>query len=124
MDIREIGFKSSALNIVMFLLTVGGGLTYRAPGTTESWIRVRPVQGPPRTWKFAVPDRSAGRWSPAALRRLIRRLESTGRRAHLGSPELAASLDALHRLPRFPFWRRNRAVDRIVDSIPAPDRAK
>ncbi|MFB8238285.1 hypothetical protein ACFC58_17205 [Kitasatospora purpeofusca] len=118
-EVRDIGLKSFAQNALMFLLTVGS-VTERAPGTTDSYLWVKPVGGPPVNWDFEVPMRSEARWSPGALRRFVRRLDRTGRRAHLGSPELVGSLVALRRVPRFPPWTRDRAVDRIVDALPAP----
>ncbi|MDY0816800.1 hypothetical protein [Kitasatospora purpeofusca] len=122
-EIRDIGLKSWAQNALMFLLTVGS-VTQRAPGTEDSYLWVKPVDGPPVNWGFAVPPRSEARWSPGAVRRFVRRLDRTGRRAHLGSPELAGSLAALRRIPRFPPWTRDRAVDRIVDALPGTDRVR
>ncbi|MFJ8429788.1 hypothetical protein ACIQ9P_00650 [Kitasatospora sp. NPDC094019] len=116
-EIQDIGLKSWAQNALMFLLTVGS-VTERAPGTSESYLWVKPVARPPVNWAFEVPTRSGARWSPGAVRRFVRRLDRTGRRAHLGSPELAGSLAALRRIPRFPPWTRDRAVDRIVDALP------
>ncbi|MFD7411788.1 hypothetical protein [Kitasatospora purpeofusca] len=122
-EVRDIGLKSWAQNALMFLLTVGS-VTERAPGTTDSYLWVKPVDGPPVRWGFEVPMRSEARWSPGAVRRFVRRLDRTGRRAHLGSPELAGSLAALRRIPQFPPWTRDRAVDRIVDALPGTDRAR
>ncbi|MFF2660302.1 hypothetical protein ACFVUH_23470 [Kitasatospora sp. NPDC058032] len=119
-EVQDIGSKSLAQNIAMFLLTVGS-VTQRAPGTEESWLWLQPVHGKPMVWKFDVPKRSEARWSPGAVRRFVRRLDKTGKQAHLGSPELAASLEALHRVPHFPPWKRDRAVDRLVDALPAPE---
>ncbi len=122
-EIRDIGLKSWAQNALMFLLTVGS-VTQRAPGTEDSYLWVKPVGGPPVNWAFEVPMRSEARWSPGAVRRFVRRLDRTGRREQLGSPEMAGSLAALQRIPRFPSWVRDRAVDRVVDALPAPDRAR
>ncbi|MGY0460969.1 hypothetical protein ACW14Y_12000 [Kitasatospora sp. cg17-2] len=122
-EVRDIGLKSWAQNALMFLLTVGS-VTERAPGTTDSYLWVKPVDGPPVRWGFEVPMRSEARWSPGAVRRFVRRLDRTGRRAHLGSPELAGSLAALRRIPQFPPWTRDRAVDRIVDALPGTDRVR
>ncbi|MET8700159.1 hypothetical protein ACFVUH_03620 [Kitasatospora sp. NPDC058032] len=122
-EIRDIGLKSLVQNVAMFLLTVGS-VTQRAPGTEDSYVWLKPVGGPPTTWPFDVPMRSEARWSPGAVRRFVRRLDKTGRRSHLGSPELAASLEALHRVPQFPPWTRDRAVNRLVDALPAPDRTR
>ncbi|MER5354167.1 hypothetical protein ABT093_28010 [Kitasatospora sp. NPDC002551] len=118
-EVRDIGLKSLVQNTAMFLLTIGS-VTERAPGTEDSYLWLKPAGGPPVVWPFEVPMRSEARWSPGAVRRFVRRLDATGRRTHLGSPELAASVEALRRVPRFPPWRRDRAVNRLVDALPAP----
>ncbi|WP_327072982.1 hypothetical protein OG196_11400 [Kitasatospora purpeofusca] len=62
-EVRDIGLKSWAQNALMFLLTVGS-VTQRAPGTEDSYLWVKPVDGPPVRWGFEVPPRSEARWSP------------------------------------------------------------
>ncbi|MGY0460965.1 hypothetical protein ACW14Y_11980 [Kitasatospora sp. cg17-2] len=40
------------------------------------------------------------------------------------SQPLPGGVAALRRIPQFPPWTRDRAVDRIVDALPGTDRVR
>lgn len=105
---------------VPYWAALTASVVLQGPGVdTTSRVWVLPASGAARSWSFEVPKPSQVRWSRGVLGSFLARLGSTGRIALLGTSELTAAVEALHEVPRFPVWSRDRAIGRLVAALPA-----